>query len=106
METLLLGSPYGGISGQIQNPMRTLPESIGNLGNLKMMYMPGLKIESLPPSIAQLKDSLESLVLYVDDGDYTHSNPICRNPDAIVQLKEWLPNTEIVHEYVDIGYCP
>ena len=94
LKELILGHYFGG--GQAN--LTTLPPEIGKLTKLKELWACGLSITHIPPEIALLKDNLEKLFLYADDGDYIHSNPICGNPEELDKLRAWLPNTMIVYK--------
>ena len=78
------------------NDINIVPEWIGEMTELEVIYLLGNKVKSIPDSIAGCKN-LKTLLLYYDDGDYIHSNPICQNADAISRLKQLLPETNIIY---------
>ena len=78
------------------NEINIVPEWIGEMTELEVIYLLGNNVKSIPDSISGCKN-LKTLLLYYDDGDYTHSNPICQNADAILRLKQLLPKTNIIY---------
>jgi Leucine-rich repeat (LRR) protein len=78
------------------NEINIVPEWIGEMTELEIIYLLGNNVKSIPDSISGCKN-LKTLLLYYDDGDYIHSNPICQNADAILRLKQLLPKTNIIY---------
>ena len=91
LKRIEFGMWYGG-----GNDINVVPEWIGELNQLEEIYLLGNDVKAIPDSIAECKN-LKTLLLYYDDGDYIHSNPICQNADAISHLKKLLPETNIIY---------
>ncbi|MHA2473043.1 MAG: leucine-rich repeat domain-containing protein, partial [Promethearchaeota archaeon] len=68
----------GNITGKLGNKLKTLPESIGNLASLRMLYLPNNNLKTIPESIGNLT-SLGYLNF--------RSNKLEAIPDSIGNLK-------------------
>ena len=91
LKRIELGAWYGG-----DNNINVVPEWIGELNQLEEIYLLGNDVNGIPDSIAECKN-LKTLLLYYDDGDYIHSNPICQDAGAISHLKQLLPECNIIY---------
>lgn len=92
LKELILGEHFGGT-----NNIENIPDWIGNLKNLERLVLVGNKIGSFPESIKYC-GKLKNLVLYYDDGDYVHSNPICDNKKEIDKLTQLIPHCNITYK--------
>jgi Leucine-rich repeat (LRR) protein len=90
LKHLDLGGPFG-----TTNAISEIPEWIGKLQLLETLWLAGNEISRFPSSISMCRN-LRTLVLFNDDGDYRHGNPICSDNAAISQLRGWLPHATIV----------
>ncbi len=90
LRELSLGGFFGGT-----NKISIIPDWIGELSKLEKLVIVGNNIQSFPLSIVNCKD-LRQIYLHYDDGDYVHSNPICKNAPKIEKLKQLLPECEII----------
>ena len=84
----------GGYCGST-NFISIVPDWIGQLEKLEFLDLVDNSIQSFPSSIVNCKN-LKQIYLHNDDGDYVHSNPICRNSQEIEKLKQLLPDCNII----------
>lgn len=90
LRELSLGEFFGGT-----NKTSIIPDWIGKINKLENLVLVGNSIQSFPKSIVHCKN-LKQIYLHYNDGDYVHSNPICKKAPVIDKLKQLLPECQII----------